>query len=443
MVSREKIIKKKNAFIKNFRHFKRSKGSKRSKRSKGSKKSKRSKGSKGSKKSTSIKRKYLKDILINPQGSIYLNFANKLVKYLKSPEFKEDLETDNIRDNLPRLPPIDKSDLTDYFQIAREFRNNNFNNIAYKVSSIPLNIKYTCSPKQCVIAKGTCFVETEHPKIINFYKCDNRSVITYRFGTPVDTSFPTSSTSPSKNITSDIISKIREFDPVKKIICISLLTPCNSLSCRTTSKFFRNVGYDVSKKRKGTIYSLNVALREHDIISQEKEKNKNFYHISFPLSSSSKFGVSIFDVKKLNIYSPKSEIAELIDLIDLTTTESTFKSIINIAFLYFFKFKNSFVLSYHCKSGKDRSSVYDCVTQATFYYLIEKRYKENKLLSEDDYESIRKYSEKYLLFGLLIGFYSTGVIGLKLKNLPVSKYIMGNNTNLLDFFIADSEKTRS
>ena len=56
-------------------------------------------------------------------------------------------------------------------------------------------------------------------------------------------------------------------------------------------------------------------------------------------------------------------------LIEIDTPEHIFKSIVNVATLFYNEYKDTYVLAYHCKSGKDTTSIFDSVVHATFMYL--------------------------------------------------------------------------
>jgi hypothetical protein len=60
------------------------------------------------------------------------------------------------------------------------------------------------------------------------------------------------------------------------------------------------------------------------------------------------------------------------------------------------------------------------------------------------YDTIKDYCKKFLICGLIIAFYSTSVVGLKLKNIPVAKkYIFKNQTELFEKFIGHSSMVSS
>jgi hypothetical protein len=269
--------------------------------------------------------------------------------------------------------------------------------------------------------------------IVNFYqvsqklnkndkKGDKKDIInTYRFGTKI-----TVSTDTGYNHIKDsslISSMIRKFEKNKKqIVCLSLLTPCNM-----------KIGCGIRKLASSFNKKINVASIEPDIISHQlNDIHDDVKFISFPVGSSKKMGIKLFDHEKF--IKEIGKIDELqkqfYDLMDLSNTESTFKSIVKIAEFYYNN-RKKIILAYHCKSGRDRTGIFDSVVQATFYQL-----NKNGII---DYESIRNYSQFFLLFGLLIAYRGTGFIGLKLgTNKKLAEYIFKNNERMYDFFIGHS-----
>jgi len=79
-----------------------------------------------------------------------------------------------------------------------------------------------------------------------------------------------------------------------------------------------------------------------------------------------------------------------------------------------YKYFNDFILGYHCKSGKDRTSVCDAIVQATFFY-IRKQKKINKEyeFTPEDYKTIKQYALSFLYYGYFILFYNYGLLGFK------------------------------
>jgi hypothetical protein len=299
-------------------------------------------------------------------------------------------------------------------------------------------IKYTGVDGNC-ISEGTW---SGNP-VINFYQCSNSGINTYRFGTNItianknkdNDGFNHHMNNTKTNGKNKIIHEIRKFENNKKnIIVISLLGICNE----TVNCFLANSLAGFSKKAK-------VSLVEPSIVDYELKENENdIDFISLPLSSNIKMNiVKLFDYEKWKTQIPKNDLTQkFYDIIDLKDDESTFKSIVDIAYLYYEKYKDTHILAYHCKSGKDRTSLFDCIIQSTFYYINnEKIYNENfdKSLK---YEIIKKLSTKFLLFGFLIAFYGTGFLGLKLdSNKSFSTYLLGED--LYNFYYANANMSSS
>lgn len=187
----------------------------------------------------------------------------------------------------------------------------------------------------------------------------------------------------------------------KKYICISLLTPCSSTMCRAT----KIMSEHLSDKTKFT-------LLESEIVSTE---NKQFYQlghmfINFPLSKDS---YGFYGQRESSLNPTKFE-----EIIDLSTPKDTFKSIVDIAYMYSSEYSKTHILCYHCTDGVNRTGIFDAVIQSTFNY-IGSGYEDNN----DKYEIIRKNVVYFMIQSYIISFYSNGVIGLDMTNIPVATYI--------------------
>ncbi len=314
-------------------------------------------------------------------------------------------------------------------------------------------IKYSAKneDKDVMIAKGTFYLKNK-PQIVNFYQVlpkHKMSVIeTFRFGTPVN----------YFNKISEIVNRVEEFDTKKKnIITVSLLSPCNNKVCKSFEKIAK-IGSRVSNLLKKGL----SATKENQIIEMElnacgkkfgKNKDITYNTILLPLSSQTYTGVGsqyipttvntyLYEKKRYKSKVKDKKVKEIYDLIEVEndpTGENSFKSIVRIALYYYINLKNNYILTYHCKSGKDRTSIFDSICQSTFYYLSKhKNITEISHLNEEIYENVRNYAKKFLLYGLLIAFYSTSVVGLKLKNIPVAKYMFRDDKATLEKFIGHS-----
>lgn len=322
----------------------------------------------------------------------------------------------------------------------------------YKIKGLS-NIEYSAKndqKKTVGIAKGTFFLKYK-PQIVNFYqissKLPNIPIIkNYRFGTPVH-SF--------KHI-SKIVEHIEEFSPTKKrVIVFSLLSPCNNKICKSFSDIAKK-GSEVSNLlKKGLSATTENTIIQKELKASGKifgKKKLKYNTILFPLSSKKYSGVGsqlimadvdVFhydkEVYKKKIKDPK--VKKIYDLIQLDDPSGKlpFESIIRIACYFYHSLRKEYILAYHCKSGKDRTSTFDAIQQATYYYVNQHpEIQSPGDLTSTDFEEIRHLSQKFLMYGLIIAYYSTGVVGLKLKNIPVAKYIFHDNTELFDRFIGHS-----
>ena len=323
----------------------------------------------------------------------------------------------------------------------------------------------TNTNKYSDISIGTFYLDNK-PQIVNFYQCNqkynnntnnkkkyNIGINTYRFGTPVI----------YFNNVNEIIKNILYFEKKKKkIICISLLSPCDNIPCKTLGAIAKPLSKISSLFKKG----LN-ATKEQNIIDIEQKANINkfdnnieLYSIIFPLSSQRYSGVGskilIVNINTYNYNKTKyksfinnNKVNKIYDFIDINNDlsgEKSFKSIVKIAIYYFTYLKNEYILSYHCKSGKDRTSIYDAITQSTFYYLNTNKFhkKQMKLdenidIDETIFINIKQLSKQFLIYGLIIAYNSTSIVGLKLKNIPIAKYIFNDSPDLLSLFIGHSK----
>jgi hypothetical protein len=276
------------------------------------------------------------------------------------------------------------------------------------------------------ISKGTWSGDP----IVNFYECyrPDIGISTFRFGTNVTLSKHTGFNHKMKiDLITQKINSCLPFFSSKHIICISLLSPGK----KTGSQ--RHIMTAL-----GRFYpKIAVTAEEPKILDRELSKSsQECTFISFPLSSNKKSGLTLFDYEKMRKDINKDDLSkQFYDLINISTAEYTFKSIVDIAELFYNKFKDSHVLAYHCKSGKDRTSLFDSVVQATFYYM-----KNNG--GKKSYKDIKLIARKFMMFGFLIGYYGTGYFGLKLgSNRKLSEYILGSS--LYNFYFGHAGLAKS
>ncbi len=379
--------------------------------------------------------------------TFYDNYIHKL---------KEKLTKDLFTTNLPALQktPIKESPEM-IFDHAMEYykEHDQMKPKKYKISKNE-KIEYIAKNeegKSVGIAKGTFYLKY-HPQIVNFYQISTKFskiplIQNYRFGTPVHTF----------QYISKIVEHVEKFSPKKKnLIVFSLLSPCNNKICKSFSVVAKH-----GSKFSGLLKKGLSATKEEMIIQKELDacgkrfgKNKIRYNtILFPLSSQTYTGVGSkllpvgvntfhYDKEeyKKKIKDPKvKKIYDLIHLENDPSGEMAYQSIIRIACYFYHSLRKDYILAYHCKSGKDRTSIFDAIQQSTYYYLSHhKEITGPDHLTSQDFEEIRHLSQKFLMYGLIVAFNSTSVVGLKLKNIPVAKYIFHDNKEIFNRFIGHS-----
>ncbi len=315
-------------------------------------------------------------------------------------------------------------------------------------------IKYIADEYKC-ISEGTW----SGKPIVNFYECKriDLGISTFRFGTNITlkgkNGFNKKIIKNNKMATKYIHDKIlnlyeydkkiespifyklfKLFSTPKKVVCFSLLSPCTKM-CPSLMK----MATIISKK-------AEVTSIEPIILNAElKNSNDNCVFISFPLSSNKKKSITLFNFEefKKTIITNNNILEDDIrynfyELIKINSPESTFRSIVDVAKEFYINYKDTHILAYHCKSGKDRTSIFDATVQATFSYI---KYK-SSVYNDNDYDKIRQLTCKFMIFGFLIGYYGTGYFGLKLgANKSLSKYILGENLYKIYFGHAGQAKS--
>ena len=198
--------------------------------------------------------------------------------------------------------------------------------------------------------------------IVNFYECyrPDLGISTYRFGTNITLS-KTTGFNHTMDINS-IVQKVNNCMPFwqkKGIICFSLLSPSNPSLGNQAIKIAAAI---VNKK-------AAISAEEPKILDAELNSNiPGCTFISFPLSSNKKSGITLFDYDYFKKKIISNDISlDFYNLIEINTAKNTFESIVKVAELFYNKYKNTHVLVYHCKSGKDRTSIFDSVVQSTFF----------------------------------------------------------------------------
>jgi hypothetical protein len=311
--------------------------------------------------------------------------------------------------------------------IKHRFAGSKYNTVNYEIVCSNSDIKYEVPNNH---------IRSSKYNTSNIYKCTNgkgsEETITYRFGTKITNDKGNSVADLDSNEMSNIISGIVDKTDLgdKKILCVSLLTPCNMMVCSEVAQKI------INKATK----NLNIFFKEAKVLENELGINKitdKITMISIPIAMNSKFGIGIYDhvkhknnasdfpVLESDSYKNKDDIDEIYSLIDMSNNEKGFQSIVKFA-KYYYDNKNRYVLVYHCKSGKDRTSVFDAIVQSTIYYLRTKGLAPNYELTDIDYGVIKGYMKKMLVFGLMISYYGTGGIGLKIGTVPLAKSILSN-----------------
>jgi hypothetical protein len=358
---------------------------------------------------------------LNPTNSSKINpmfFTPPLITTKLEPGINEEAY-DNLKDSSKFL----------------EYKDQNQNITIQYVSNESKGILGIGGRRRC-ISKGTWSGEP----IVNFYECLRPDIgpkfATYRFGTNITISKPSGFN--HKMDISLITSKVG-----KKMICFSLLSPSNK------HKFIKTVVGIVNTKAK-------VTEQEPEILNFELSNvsSSNIF-ISFPLSSNTKHGVPLFNYDKFKETIPMNDISsQFYNLINVNSPQSTFESIVKVTTLFYNNFKDEYVLVYHCKSGKDRTSLFDSVVQATLSYLKQKELSQQNetryeltfgrvplTIDAGGYVEIRKMACKFMMFGFLIGYYGTGYFGLKLgSNKSLSEYILGD---LYNFYFGHAKLAKS
>ncbi len=310
------------------------------------------------------------------------------------------------------------------FLYARYFYYLNYSNPNYKLKSnlASIGVDYSAENIEGIIAKGTCF---ENESIYNFYKCKS-DFTSFRFGISIKNVFD------KTNFTELVLNKMNStfswlnLTRPKKFLVVSLLTPCNTTFCKT-----------IKSRSKILPKRAYISFMESEIIDIENKKFNELGHlfINIPLSSNMKGTMFKEGVKSVR---PET-VTNFQNLIDISTPEKTFKTLVNVTKLFYEKYKNNYIFCYHCKSGLDRTGIFDSVVKSTVLYITSSNDKE---FSEQTYETIRKNCIYFLMYSYMITFYSRGIPGIKINNIPVAKYIL-NDPKTYDFFLGNSKLSNS
>lgn len=234
------------------------------------------------------------------------------------------------------------------------------------------------------ISKGTAFQNV----IVNLYRSTlwyrSHKISTIRFGTPV-----------YKNLTYQF-RKIKELFEGKRTIYASLLTS-------TTWKIRFKQAFKVA-----TIEEPRIVEHGYKTFSRKNEISPLFIQMSHvPIISTGRSS----DFSLIQEWLDEEGINYTIPPMDLGSGKNIFDNIIEISKIHWLlnnHAPNKYNLGFHCKSGKDRTSLFDAINKATQLVLYQNNGRINK-------NKIRKYSRFFLLFGLMIANRSTANFGLKLS----------------------------
>jgi len=379
--------------------------------------------------------------------TIYDEYIDSLIQELKTCDTKCNHLPPSIKHS-----PMTHIDSKDFFNLA-------FNNYQKKRQNYPEqftiqskgNLNYTIqyiAKDNNSVALGTFALKhSSPPSVVNMYRIQQiqptHKIETFRFGTPVN----------HFDSINSIIREIKNTRPTmkKNLICISLLSPCNSAACKSLAMVAKPLAVVHSLFEKG-----HSATKENRIVNMELQSNGKkfggirFFSVLFPMSSQEYTGVGhqtmpirlktfLYEKEKILKDNKKNHhIRALYDCIENSSFEDGqkgFESIVKIAKYYYRHLKDDYMLAYHCKSGKDRTSIFDCIMQATFLACSQK--------VPENYEFIRQKCKWFLIFGFIIAYNSTAVIGLKLKNITIAQYIFHDEPRKLDAFIGHSSLVSS
>lgn len=259
----------------------------------------------------------------------------------------------------------------------------------------------------------------------------NRQIYTtYRFGTPSD----------KEDIISHIVNKLKNNYAVNKKpkIVITLLGGCNTFVCNTYSMFNKKINIEEKIKNRLVNFQINRQINDEDIIND----SDMIQFIFIPLRNRVKYGFTIYDrdnfveKDKSNIKNSPEYYKYINSNIiynddrykDLSEEEEIFRKIVDISY-YHFQNKDNFDLFYHCRSGKDRTSIFDAINKSSIYYFIKnhKKLSKENYLNSKDYDKIRENTSRFIIIGLIIAAISFNEFGLNVDSIGIAKHVLGNN----------------
>ncbi len=377
--------------------------------------------------------------------SLYSKYIDQIKKLLKKNLFKTKLEKLSSKAKKSHKKSIQHA----YAYYERHYQQKPIVYQVDKDSNISYQAKDLESLKIQQMSIGTFAIKDQHPSVVNFYQVlsnyHQQQFETYRFGTPLH----------YFQDVKDIVKHFEEFQSKKKkFISISLITPCNTPFCKTIHTTFKPLQH-IAKPIKSAFHAtLEQPIIDIELKANHKKISKTtYYTILFPMTQQYYKGVghrlllspSIFQFEK-NKYKKMvkdKKVAKLYDYIHLDKTndgETGFKSIVDMTCYYYLYLHKKYALGYHCRSGKDRTSVFDAIVQSTLYHISSlKTFSSMNDIDDAFYYTIREYSKKFLIYGLLIAFGSTGIVGLKLKTVPIAYYLFQDDHELFLKYVGDSK----
>jgi hypothetical protein len=206
-----------------------------------------------------------------------------------------------------------------------------------------------------------------------------------------------------------------------RVINFSLLSHCSG-SC--------HLGSDIIAH--GSLEKANETLiYEPIIIKNEQEINtKDFITIFIPLSVKKEYPnihinrTSDINKKNSETCSKTKCSSKIQNLISLYNPNKTFESIVKMFIYYFLFLKNHSYIAVKCKSGKDRSGLFHNIFLSTLTKMALMDFSGKHTIDEiydDIIEDVRKWFKEFLKIGMIISYYSTGLVGLKIKHSAIIK----------------------
>ena len=252
---------------------------------------------------------------IDAKMNVYSTFIDELKDMLVNTKSLFDIKLQSVEQKEFKL----SSEVA--FNYAYKYYNKNIGNKSknYIISSNPkCEIQYNATNKRESVAKGT-FNLKNNPQIVNFYQVDTSyDTQTYRFGTPVYT---------FKNVNSIIKNILMFKQSKKKLINISLLSPCNTKACKQLAVVSKPLSKVSELFKKGLSATKEDNIIQNELTSSNKDINGlTFFTILFPLSSQTYTGVGsqympnmqTFEYDKLILksYIEDDKVAKIYQFID-------------------------------------------------------------------------------------------------------------------------------